>query len=107
MVFTSISLLTQPAPSANFLSIEAVLKVARGPPSMMIIFFIVVVLFSFAKCHMHHVAKSLAYLFADVLPQADDEARRSHLDNLAVVWHAVEGGMNRQASFPEERLDVE
>ncbi len=56
---------------------------------------------------MHHVAKSLAYLFADVLPQADDEARRSHLDNLPVVWHAVEGGMDRQPTFAKERLDVE
>ena len=42
---------------------------------------------------MHRVAKSLANLFADVLPQADDEAWRSHLDNLPVVRHAVEGGM--------------
>ena len=43
---------------------------------------------------MHLVAKSLAYLFADVLPQADDEARRSHFDDLPIVWHAVEGGVN-------------
>ena len=44
---------------------------------------------------MYHVAKTLANLFADVLPQADDEARRSHLDDLAVVRYAVEGGMHR------------
>ena len=56
---------------------------------------------------MHRVAKTLANLFADVLPQADDKARRSHLDNLPIVWHAVEGGMDRQPSFPKERLDVE
>lgn len=56
---------------------------------------------------MHHIAKALANLFADVLPQADDEARRPHLDDLSVVWHTVEGGMNRQASFSEDCLDVE
>lgn len=56
---------------------------------------------------MHHVAKSLAHLFADVLPHTDDEAWRSHLDNLPVVWHAVEGGMDRQPTFAKERLDVE
>ena len=56
---------------------------------------------------MHHVAKTFANLFADVLPQADDEARRPHLDDLPVVRYAVEGGMNRQATFPEECLDVE
>ena len=56
---------------------------------------------------MHHVAKTFANLFADVLPQADDKARHSHLDDLAVVWHAVEGGMDRQPTFAEECLDVE
>ena len=56
---------------------------------------------------MYNVAKSFAHLFPDVLPQTDDEARRSHLDDLPVVWHAVEGGMDRQPSFPKERLDVE
>ena len=56
---------------------------------------------------MHHVAKSLANLFADVLPHTDDEARRSHLDNLPVVRYAVEGGMDRQPTFAEEYLDVE
>ena len=56
---------------------------------------------------MHHVAKRLANLFADVLPHTDDEARRSHLDDLAVVRYAVEGGMDRQPTFAEERLDVE
>ena len=55
---------------------------------------------------MHRVAKTLANLFADVLPQADDKARRSHLDNLPIVWHAVKGGMDRQPSFPKEYLDV-
>ena len=56
---------------------------------------------------MHHVAKTLAHLFADVLPHSDDEARRSHLDDLTVVRHAVEGGMDRKPSFPEDCLDVE
>ena len=56
---------------------------------------------------MHRVAKSLAYLFADVLPQADDEARRSHLDDLTVVRYAVEGGMDRQPTFAKDCLDVE
>ena len=56
---------------------------------------------------MYHVAKSLVYLFPDVLPHTDDEARRSHLDDLSVVRHTVEGGMNRQASFAKDRLDVE
>ena len=56
---------------------------------------------------MHHVAKSLANLFADVLPQADDEAWRSHLDNLTVVWHPIKGGMDRQPTFAKDCLDVE
>ena len=56
---------------------------------------------------MHHIAKTLANLFADVLPQADDEARRSHLDDLPVVWHPIKGGMDRQPTFAKERLDVE
>ena len=55
---------------------------------------------------MHHVAKTLANLFADVLPHTDDEARRSHLDDLAVIWHPVKGGMNRQPTFAKERLDI-
>ena len=67
----------------------------------------VVVLFSFAKSYVYSVAKSLAYLFADVLSYADDEARRPHLDDLAVVRHTVESGMDRQPSFAEEHLDVE
>ena len=66
-----------------------------------------VVLLLFAKRHMHRVAESLAYLFADDLPHTDDEARRSHLDNLAVVRHAVESGMDCQTSFAEKCLDVE
>lgn len=56
---------------------------------------------------MHRVAKALANLFSDVLPKPDDEARRTHLDDLPVVWHTVEGGMDRQPTFVEERLDVE
>ena len=56
---------------------------------------------------MHRVAKSLANLFSDVLPHTDDEAWRSHLDNLPVVWHPIKGGMDRQPTFAEERLDVE
>ena len=38
-IFTSIWSLTDIAPSANFCSIEAVLKFFRGPPSIIIIFF--------------------------------------------------------------------
>lgn len=56
---------------------------------------------------MYHVAKALANLFSDVLTHTDDEARRPHLDDLPVVWHIIEGSVNRQASFPEDRLDVE
>ena len=56
---------------------------------------------------MHHVAKALANLFSDVLTHTDDEARRPHLDDLPVVWHTVEGGVNRQSTFPEDCLDVE
>ncbi len=56
---------------------------------------------------MHHVAKSLAHLFSDVLPHTDDEAWRSHLDDLTVVRNPVEGGMDRQPTFAEECLDVE
>ena len=68
---------------------------------------IVCVLLSFVKCYMHRVAKTLANLFADVLPHTDDEAWRSHLDDLPVVWYTVEGGVDRQPSFAKERLDVE
>ena len=56
---------------------------------------------------MYCVAKTFSNLFPDVLPQANDEARRPHLDDLAIVRHAVEGGMYRQSPFAEERLDVE
>ena len=56
---------------------------------------------------MHHVTEALANLFADVLPHTNDEARRSHLDNLPVVRHAVKSSVNCQTSFSKERLDVE
>ena len=56
---------------------------------------------------MHRVAKTLANLLADVLPQSDDEARCPHLHDLAVVWHTIESGVDQQAAFAEHRLDVE
>ena len=56
---------------------------------------------------MHWVAETLSNLFADVFPKADDVARRSHLNDLAIVRHPIEGGVNRQAAFAEEGLDVE
>ena len=56
---------------------------------------------------MHNVAEAFANLFADVLPDPEYVARRSHLHNLAVVWNAVEGGVYQQPTFSEQRLDVE
>ena len=56
---------------------------------------------------MHHVTEALANLSSDVLSHTDDEAWCSHFDDLAIVRHTVEGGMDRQSSFAEERLNVE
>ncbi len=56
---------------------------------------------------MHRVAKALANLFSDVLTHTDDEARRPHFYDLPIVRHIVEGGVNRQSTFPEDCLDVE
>ena len=56
---------------------------------------------------MYRVAKTLPYLFPDVLPQSDDEARRPHLHDLAVVRHTVKGGMNQQPTLAKQRFDVE
>ena len=56
---------------------------------------------------MHEVAEALANLFADVFPDADDVARRTHLHDLAVVGNSVEGGVNQQSAFAEKHLDVE
>ena len=64
-------------------------------------------LFPFAKRHVYRVAKTLAYLFADVFPYSDDMAGCPHFHNLAVVWHAVECGVDGQTAFAEHRLDVE
>lgn len=64
-------------------------------------------LISFAKSHMHPIAKTLADLLADILPNPDDMARCPHVHNLTVVWHTVEGGMDGQTAFAEHRLDVE
>ena len=61
----------------------------------------------FAKRHMHRVAKTLANLLADVLPQSDDEARCPHLHDLAVVWHTVKSGVDQQTAFAEQCPDVE
>ena len=62
---------------------------------------------AFAKSDMHCIAEVLAYLFANILPDADDIARRSHLHNLAVVGHTVKSGMHQQSAFAEHRLNVE
>ena len=56
---------------------------------------------------MHHIAEAFPYLFADVLPDADDVAGRSHLHDLTVVRHAVECSVYQQPAFAEERLYVE
>ena len=56
---------------------------------------------------MHWVTETLAYLFTDVFPDTDDVARRSHLHDLAIVWHPVESGVDQQPAFAEHRLDVE
>ena len=56
---------------------------------------------------MHNVTEALANLFADVLPNTDDVAGRSHLHNLSVVRHAVEGSVHQQPTLAEHRLDVE
>ena len=56
---------------------------------------------------MHYVTKALPNPFADVLADADDVARRSHADDLSVVGHAVESGVDRQPAFAEQGLDVE
>ena len=55
---------------------------------------------------MHGVTEALAYLFTDVLPDADDVTWGSHLHNLAVVRDTVESGVNQQATFAEESFDV-
>ena len=55
---------------------------------------------------MYRIAEAFANLFADVLPYADDMARRSHLHNLAVVRHTVESGMHQQTAFAEQCLDI-
>ena len=55
---------------------------------------------------MYRVAEAFANLLADVLPNTDDVAGRSHLHNLSVVRHAVESSVHQQTAFAEERLDV-
>ena len=56
---------------------------------------------------MHHIAKGFSNPFADVLADADDVAGRSHADDLSVVGHAVEGGVDRQPAFAEQGPNVE
>ena len=56
---------------------------------------------------MYYIAESFSDLFADILPNANDETGRPHLHYLAVVGHTVEGGVNSQSAFAEECLDVE
>lgn len=56
---------------------------------------------------VHHVAETFPDLLADVFADADDEAGRSHLDDLAVVGHTVEGGVDRKAAFAVQGFDVE
>ena len=48
---------------------------------------------------MHHVAETLPELLADVFADADDEAGCPLLDDLAVVGHTVEGGVDGKATF--------
>jgi len=56
---------------------------------------------------MHHISEILPDLLADVLPNSDDMAGCPHLNDLSVVGHAIERGMDRQTAFTEHRLDVE
>jgi len=56
---------------------------------------------------MHWVAETLSNLLADVLPYSDDITWRSHLHDLPVVGHTIEGGVNQQSAFAKHRLDVE
>lgn len=56
---------------------------------------------------MHCVAKALANPFPNVFPQSDNEAGRSHLHNLPIVWLAVKSGVDHQTAFAEYHLDVE
>ena len=56
---------------------------------------------------MHWVAETLSNLLADVFPNADDVAWRSHLHDLAVVGHSVESGVDQQTALAKHRLDVE
>ena len=55
---------------------------------------------------MYLVAETFPDLLADVLADADDETGRSHLDDLTVVGHAVEGGVDRKAAFAVQGFDV-
>ena len=56
---------------------------------------------------VHHVAETFPDLLADVFSDSDDMARRPHADDLPVVWHPIEGGMDQESPFAEHRLDVE
>jgi len=56
---------------------------------------------------MHYVTKSFPNLLANVFPKSNDMARRSHADDLSVVWHSIEGGMNQQPALAKQCLDVE
>ena len=56
---------------------------------------------------MHCIPKTFPNLFPNVLPQPDDEARRSHFHDLAVVRNTIKGDMNQQATLAEQGLDVE
>ena len=64
-------------------------------------------LYPLLKRHFYRITEGLSYLFANVFTDSDDVARRSHLHDLAVVRHAIEGDMNRKATFAEKRFDVE
>ena len=56
---------------------------------------------------MHWVAETFANLLADVFPNADDVAWRSHFHDLTVVGRTIKSGVNQQTAFAEHRLDVE
>ena len=61
---------------------------------------------SFAKRHMHCVAKTLADLLADVLPNANDMAGCPHLNDLPIVGHPVECSVDGQTAFTEHCLNI-
>ena len=62
----------------------------------------VVMLLSFAKRHMHHVAETLAYLFPDVLLEADDDAVAI---DAVVAKHLFHRNLTRSGALVGDELD--